>query len=175
MNYKFVRNSSKGKAVMSQAVVVKVLGISPTAYYNTNEKFPWLIDVVHHEYGRIYVKYSILTGIGRAEGYKFLIDKTVKCDTYLFLGFDKDWQNIGTIFIIPNKGWIKNIGTACICKNTDGSKYEEFRKDVKPYNDAYHDFVSFIGGNAAVGISDVKGWLKCGESNIEKDAGLGNV
>ena len=84
MNYKFVRNSNKGKAVMSQAVVVKVLGIGSTAYYNINEKFPWLIDIVHHGYGRINVKYSTLSGIGRGEGYKFLTDKkTVNCDTSL--------------------------------------------------------------------------------------------
>ena len=51
-----------------------------------------------------------------------------------------------------------------------GEKYNEFRIDVKPYNDAYHDFMSFIGGSVAVGIKDVKDWLSRGESDIEKDA-----
>ena len=170
MNFKFVRNSSKGKTIVSQAVVMKVLGISSIAYYNINEKFPWLVDIVHYGYGRINVKYSIVTVIGRGEGYKFLTDrKTTKCDTHLFLGFDKDWKNIDDAFVVPNKGWIKDIGTACICKNADGSKYDEFKIDVKPYNDAYHDFISFIGGNGSVGVNDIKDWLRCGENNIEKD------
>lgn len=168
MNYKFARSSSKGKTIVSQAVVMKLLGVSPIAYHNINEKFPWLVDIVYYGYGRINVKYSSLTGIGRAEGYKFLMDKKTVYDTYIFLGFDKDWQNINAVFVVPNKGWIKDIGTACISRNADGSKYNEFIIDVKPYNDAYHDLISFIGGSAAVGINDVKDWLRRGEST-EKD------
>lgn len=170
MSYEFIKNGSKGKIITSQAVIMKVFG-SSIAYHSINRKSPWLLDIMHYGYGRINIKYSILTGTGRTEGYKFCTDrKTVKCDAHFFLGFDRYWENIDTVFVVPNNGWIKDIGTACICKNADDSKYKEFRIDAKPYNDAYHDFMSFIVDSPTVGVSDIKDWLRRGESDTKKDA-----
>jgi len=173
MYYKVTKDGGKGKTIISQAVVMKVLGISATAHYNVNEKCPWIFDIIHYGYGRVDVKYSTLAGMGRTEGYRFKTNRNVsikmgskrECDTYFLLGFDYDWKNIDTVFVVPNKGWIRDVGTVSMYKSTNDSKYNEFRADVKPYNDAYHDFATFIGKGIMVEVDDVKEWLRSGDDN----------
>lgn len=175
MNSKFGKDSRNGKMIITRAVVSKVLGIDAMVYYNAREKFPWLFGITHSAYGKVDVKYSHLNSLGRSEVYKFQTRKINKrtvykreCDTYFFVGFDHDWKNIEDVFIVPNKGWIKDIGTASVYRNANDSKYNEFRVDAKPYNDAYHDLVLFIGSSMLVGIDDVKKWLECESEEKEK-------
>lgn len=171
MYYKLAKDSSKGRTILSQAVVMKMLGTSSTAYYNVNKRFPWIFDITHYGYGRIDVKYSSLTGTGRLEGYKFWTNRRAnirignkkECDTYFFIGFDRDWENIDVVLVVPNKGWIRDIDMASVYKNTNDSKYNEFITDAKQYNDAYNDLMLFIGDSVVVGVDDVKEWLRGGE------------
>lgn len=165
MYSKFGRYDPKGKMIVSQAVIIKVLGIGSSEYYNKKDRYALPISIVHYGYGRIGVKYSLLNGIGISEGYKFQIRRTrlgdkTEFDTYFLLGFDQDMRNIECVRVVPNKGYIQKIGMVTIYKNADASKYDEFKVDAKPYNDAYNDFISFIRGNTTVGIDDIKEWLR---------------
>lgn len=170
---RFEKNSYKGKIVISQSVIMKVLGISDID--SKIKKLPWIFDIKHCEYGKIGVRQSLSTGTGRQEGYKFSVRNQISkrminntdCDTYFFIGFDtdsiglgSDLNNIERVYIVPNKGWIKNIGTATIYKNMELSKYNEFKVDEAPYNDALHDLISYTKGARMIDIDDIKKWLK---------------
>lgn len=165
MYHKVAKDSNKGRTIIFQAVVMKVLGIDAATCCGANKKFPWLFDIMHDRYGRIDIKYSSATRMGCTERYTFQTNRRVsmemvsrrECDTYFFLGCHNG--NIEDIYIIPNSGWIKSISAASIKRNTDDSKYNEFRTDAKPYNDAYRSLMLFVGSNVMVGIDDIKDWL----------------
>lgn len=168
MYSKFGKDSSKGKMIMSQAVVIKVLSINITDCDSIKIKSPWLFDIIHSEYGKIYIKQSALRGIGYSSGYRFQIKKKLKiigskkereCDTYFFLGFDENYNNIDRVYIVPNRDWVKDIGTVTIYNSADDSKYDKFNTDPKLYNKMYQDLMSFIKCRTVISIGDVKEWL----------------
>lgn len=166
MYYKLAKDSSKGKTIISQAVIIKVLGIDPSVVKYIKDRNLWIIDIIHYMYGKIDAKYSLLNGTGQAEGYKFQIGRKklgnkTECDTYILLGFDSYMKNVESVHIIPNKGYVQKIGMITIYKNSDTSKYDKFKVDVEPYNDAYQDFMSFIGSKTIINIDDIKEWLGC--------------
>lgn len=163
-------NGYRGKMVLCQAVVMKILGIKDLNIIN--EKFPWIFDIRHNQHGRTNVKQSVAKGVGHAEAYRFVTENhkrnkkynnRIECDTYFFLGFDLDWKNIEKTYIVPNQGRIKYIENITISKNTYSSSYDEFKADHVPYNDTLHNLMKFIEKNGyiiMVDTEDVKKWLK---------------
>lgn len=159
---KYVKNSYKGRIAMFQAVVMKVLGIKDP--YIKTERRAWSINIEHDKYRRICVKYSKLRGMCNI-GYRFLlknrkkVEKKLDCDTYFFLGFNEDWSDLNNIYIVPNKGWINEINMVTIYKDADSSKYDEFKVDVGPYQDAYRDLISHTKNSTVIDIDEIKEWL----------------
>lgn len=163
-------NGYRGKIVICQATIMKVLGIKDLNIIN--ERFSWIFDIIHDQYGRISVKQSLAKGVGHTEAYRFVTENNkinkrhnnrIDCDTYFFLGFDLGWKNIERVYIVPNKGRIKYIENITISKNAYSSTYDEFRVDHIPYNDVLHNLMMFIekdGNVVMVDIEDVDKWLK---------------
>ncbi len=163
-------NGYKGKMVLCQAVVMKILGINDLDIIN--EKFPWIFEIGHNKYGRISVRQSVAKGVGYADAYRFVTenrkrikryDNRIDCDTYFFLGFDLEWKNIEKTYIVPNHGRIKYIINITISKNAYSSSYDEFKIDHIPYNDTLHNLLKFIEKDRnviMVDTEDVKKWLK---------------
>jgi hypothetical protein len=164
---KFEVDNSKGRLVISQAVIMKVLGISDLVI--ERKKFPWIFDIRHDKYGKIYVRQASARGNGRMEVYRFIIENNkvnkkwknkIEYDTYFLLGFSRDWKSIERLCIIPNKGWIEDLDTISIYKNTDLSKYDEFKVDHIPYYNAFNGLMLYIGDVTIFDIDDIKDWLK---------------
>ena len=163
-------NGHKGKMVICQATISKVLGIKDINI--ASDRFPWIFHITHHQYGRIGIKQSMAKGVGHAEAYRFMTENhkknkkynnRINYDTYFFLGFDLDWKNIEKTYVIPNKGKIRYIENITICKNAYSSTYDEFMVDHTPYNSMLHDLIKFIekdGNVILVDIEDVDKWLK---------------
>ena len=163
-------NGYKGKMVLCQAAVMKVLGIKDLNVIN--EKFPWIFDIKHNQYGRVNVKQSVAKGVGHADAYRFVTENhkmnkkfnnRIEYDTFFFLGFDLDWKNIEKTYIVPNQGQMKYIENITIGRHTYSSRYDEFKVDHVPYNDVLQSLMKFIekGGNIImVDTEDVKNWLK---------------
>lgn len=165
------RNGYKGKTILCQAVVMKILGIKDLNLIN--DRFQWIFNIRHDRYGRVNVKQSIAKGVGHAEVYRFVTENRkrnkkynnrIECDTYFLLGFDLEWKNIEKTYIVPNQGRIKYIENITISKNAySSSTYDEFKVDHVPYNDALHSLMKFIekdGNIVMVDIEDIKKWLK---------------
>lgn len=57
------------------------------------------------------------------------------CDTYICLGYDFKRENIETVYIIPNKGWISSLTKLTITRNASKcSIYDKFKiKDIEIY------------------------------------------
>lgn len=160
----------RGKNVLCQATIMKVLGIKDIIVIN--ERFPWIFDIRHNKYGRVSVKQSLAKGKGHTESYRFVTENhrrnkkfnnIIEYDTYFFLGFDLDWKNIEKTYIIPNQGQMKYIENITISKSACSSRYDEFKVDHVPYNDMLQNLKKFIkkdGNIVMVDIEDVKKWLK---------------
>lgn len=163
-------NGYKGKTVLCQAVVMKVLEINDISVIN--ERFPWIFDIGHNKYGRVNVKQSLAKGVGHAEAYRFMTENHKKnkkynniidYDTYFLLGFDLNWKNIEKTYIVPNQGRIKYIENITIGKNVYSSGYDEFKVDHIPYNHTLHNLMKYIeknGNTVMIDTEDVKKWLK---------------
>lgn len=168
---KFEIDSPKGRLVIAQAVVMKVLGVSDLVI--ETKRFPWIFDIRHDKYGKIYVRQASATGTGKTDAYRFVIENNkvnkkwkfrIEYDTYFFLGFSRE-KIIEKLYIIPNKGWVKDLLAVSIYRNTTLSKYDEFKIDNVPYNNAFIDLMSYIGHSTIIDINDIEEWLK-----IEKTA-----
>lgn len=154
--------NSEGKGFITECVIVRIIGAN-----NVNiemDNFSWPYDLIHEKYKRINVK-------GRSPYYNMWIYDTQGkdvCDTYFLMGFDKDRKNIESACIIPNEEWIKDLVKMTIVRNPSRvSKYDQFKIDPKPYNDAYHSLMEFLKDKKYFGIEDIKKWLN--ECKFMKD------
>ncbi len=162
---KFEIDNPKGRLVISQAVIMKVLGIIDLVI--ETKRFPWIFDIRHDKYGKIYVRQASATGTGKNDAYRFVIENNkvikkkfrIEYDTYFFLGFSRE-KSIEKIYVIPNKGWIKELSSVSIYRKTSLSKYDEFKVDNVPYNNALIDLMSHIGYSTIIDINDIEEWLK---------------
>ena len=163
-------NGYRGKAVLCQATIMKVFGIKDLDVIS--DRFPWIFQVTHHQYGRVNVKQSMAKGVGYAKAYRFMTENhkrnkkysnRINYDTYFFLCFDLEWKNIEKVYIVPNLGRMRYIENITISKNAYASSYDEFKVDHILYNDTLQDLIKFIekdGNIVMVDIEDVDKWLK---------------
>lgn len=156
------KDSSTGKAIISQAVVCNVLGVEDLNIEMDN--FRWAIDLENEKYGKIDVKGPSLSAITRGPSihYYWRVDtnRKIDCDTYIILGFTFDRKYIEYVWIIPNDENMYNVPNIKIWRTIRNvSKYEHFKIDPKPYNDAYHSLMEFLKDKKYFGIEDIKKWL----------------
>jgi len=87
--------------------------------------------------------------------------RKIDCDTYVCLGHTSDRIDIESVWIIPNEENIYNRKDIKIWKTSERiSKYDKFKTDPKPYNDAYHSLMEFLKDKKYFGIEDIKKWLE---------------
>jgi hypothetical protein len=150
------KDDDYGISIISQAVVVKVHRIEDLTIKTDNLRY--YIDAESDKYGKIDIKSSTLQQYGI---YDFKNRMKIDCDTYICLGYDKYRRNVDDVYIVPNEGWIYELGHIAIPKNPSRtSKYDKFKVYSKPYNDTYHDLMSFLKDRTYFGIEDIKKWLE---------------
>lgn len=156
------RNSEKGKSIIDQAVVAKILNIEDLNIKKDN--FAYYIDLNDDKLGKIDVKGSIprCCRAGYSERDKWTFDTRMKidCDTYICIGYDFKRRNIEAVYIIPNEGWISSLTKLTITRNASKiSKYDEFQiEDIDIYNNTYHSILSYLGNRKYFGVDDIKKW-----------------
>ncbi len=163
---KFEIDNYKYRLIISQAVIMKVIGIKDLV---SNTRYPWIFDIRHEKYGIISVKQGVLTRDDRGvEGYRFVTENKKKnkkfniitnYDTYFCLGLDFNWKVIESVYIIPNEGWVKSLGTLSIYRSYS-SKYDEFKIDSLPYHNAFCDLMSKVGTTTMIDTNNIRNWLK---------------
>lgn len=147
-----------GKAMICQAVVAKILGIEDLNIKTDN--FRYCVDMEHNIYGKIDVKG---VKIDKYDRLNFESRRKIDCDTYVCLGFNKNWSVVEVTYIIPNTDEIINIRTISIAKNPlrfPKYDYEEFRVDEKQYNDTFQNIMLYIKDKEHFGIDCIKEWLE---------------
>lgn len=85
-------------------------------------------------------------------------------DTLFVLCTDDDMNDIIKVLAIP-EGYIDGTGLTIMERQpikTEYMKYEKFRIDEKPYNEAYYSLMRHLGDRTCLGIDDIKEWLDGG-------------
>ncbi len=147
-------NSSVGKGLIGEAVVVSITDSSNMNIDMNNFRWPYDLEHIHHKRINVkgYVPYHDM--------WIYDTDGKENFDTYFLLGYDENRKNIESMHIIPNKDWVYNLVKITIVRNSSRvSKYDQFKINPKPYNDAYHSLMEFLKDKKYFGIEDIKKWL----------------
>lgn len=147
-------DSGRGKSLIDQAVVTKVLGIDDLNIKMDN--FEYYIDASNEKYGKIDIKGSHFYLI--EEIWRFSTRGNIICDTFILLGYNHDRTNIDFVWIVPNENWKNEIKIHKDAIKT--SKYDRFKVDPKPYNDVYYSLMEHLKNKKYFGAEDIKKWLK---------------
>ncbi len=151
-------DNDKGRYIMSQAVVAKILGIEDLNIKNDN--FMWPVDMENKNYGKIDVKCSSLWYREDRGMWTYSTFKKIDCNTYILLGFGVNHENIEDVRIVPNEDWISGLTTITITQNPiKTTKYDQFMVDPNCYNDIYQDLRLYLNDKKFFGIDDIKKWL----------------
>lgn len=149
--YKYI---SSGRGLIGEACIAKVrkLDIISIKFDSYNTRFDLSIDPEHGIiqsklkvpwYGDWYAHFG-------GEHY---------FDTLFFQCANKSMTNIDRIYAIPEYE-LHDIKTISIYrKPSKPSKWNEFRIDEKPYNDAYHSLILYLKDKKYFGVEDIKKWL----------------
>lgn len=149
------KSSEFGKAIISQAVVCSVRCIEDTNIEMDN--FIWAFDSEHDIYGKINVKFSVLNSCNKWE---LTLGVNRDYDTIFFLVTDEFMERIESVWIIPNIEVMNIVGTTISKGSLGHSKYDVFRVDKTPYDNAYHNLMSYLKDNEFFGIEDIKEWSR---------------
>jgi hypothetical protein len=116
-------DSNLAKAVISQAVIAKALGIEDLNIKYDN--YGWYIDLEHINYGKIDAKSSSLQDYGRWYWYPIRKNplpgrkkKHILCNTFICIGYDYERKNIDVVLIIPSE----NCDVSTINYNKDSKR-----------------------------------------------------
>ena len=159
-------DSETGKAIIDQAVVVKVLGAKDINI--EMDKFDHFVDIRHEKYGTVDVKGAALKSQTYIDTrgdtliyyrWIFTTRRKVDCNAYICLGYDSERKNIEMVWIIPNEGWVCNLSNIDVYKTFRPSKYDPFKVDPKTYNDTYKSLMLYLGDRKFFGIDHIKKWL----------------
>lgn len=155
------KNSQVGKGLFGEAMFAKVrcLKIISIEKNDFISKYDLTSD---SEYGMIQCKLKRpYLRIGR-EYWNIHFDIEHYFDYLGVLCVDKDMINIERVYMIPEEE-LYGIQGITLVKGLDSklySKWERFRIDEKPYNDAYHNIMDFLKDKRYFGIKDIKKWLE---------------
>lgn len=147
-NGKLNKESTIGKATISEQVIKNVLNLEERHDCNFACGFKHPVDLYHKEkYKYINVKDSKLhCSITQSSHWKFNLSQKVIPDTYIMVGFDEDRKNISHVWItdaIDDLTYNEKKGRPLSSK-TITNVYESLTKarawevDSKPYNDMLH-------------------------------------
>lgn len=150
------KRTTSGKSLIDQAVVAEYLGVEDLNIKMDN--FGYCIDIEHGKYRKIDVKgASLIYG-----GWHYQTNEKIDCDTYFFLGYDQNRENIRVIFIIPNYVIMHNKGVTISKSSFRTQKYDKFKVDDQgiydSINEIYHDLMLYLKGKEIFGIEDIKKW-----------------
>ncbi len=147
-----------GKGFIGEAIVAKIRKLEILAIKMDNFH-PLGYDLSPDiKYNRIQIKLA-----GLIEGYWTVrFGMYHEFDNLFVLCTDKDTTIIKRVYIISEDelygiGCIRLPKDPCIYR---GSKYDKFRIDEEPYNDAYHSLMEFLKDKKYFGIKDIKKWLE---------------
>jgi len=102
-------NSSVGRGRVGEILVVKTLGIGKEHDYN-RISCGYSFDLYNEEFGRIDVKTSLLSFDNRSR-WKFNFQDKSEIKTYICIGLSLDRKFVQHVWIVPNKGKIRNLIT----------------------------------------------------------------
>jgi hypothetical protein len=149
-------NTTSGKSIIDQAVVAEYLGAEDLNIKMNN--FGYCIDIEHDKYRKIDVKGATLY----YGNWYYRTNEKIDCDTYFFLGYDKNRGNIDVILIIPNDVIMHNVSVSISKSSFRTQKYDKFKVDDKDIydniNEIYHDLMLYLKGKELFGIEDIKKW-----------------
>lgn len=153
--------SSKGEGLIIEAVVAKVRHLRN--YNIESDNYNMIFDLfIDPEYGRPEVKGPSLIG----GEWNIVLGMEHNFDNIWIVCMDKNRKNVKRVYIIPES---ELYGETCIHIYEDFSKtlriskfewVEEYRVDEKPYDDAYHNLMSYLKYMKYFGIRDIKKWLE---------------
>lgn len=96
------------------------------------------------------------------DSWHYQTNEKIDCDTYFFLGYDKNRENVYVVFIIPNHVVMHNTGITISKNSFRTQKYDKFKVDDQDIydsiNEIYHDLMSYLKGKETFGIEDIKKW-----------------
>ena len=128
-------NSTTARGRIGEILVAKVLNIGKEHDCN-RISCHYKFDLIHEKYGKIDVKTSKLS-IGNA--WRFVFRAKKEANSYICIGLSLDRKNVLHVWIIPNKGEIRNlIGLGISNKHVSLLNNNKWEIDAKPYNDALH-------------------------------------
>lgn len=143
-----------GKGIIGECIVGRVLGIRSCENcdilknYDCHDACDFVLTdgIGNKEYGKIDVKTAKLieNPIGHFK-WTFHTRGKIDCNYYFCLGFDREWNNIESMHIIPNDRCIiisDDIGIYKYIDPSRGSKWNEFKFDEEIFNDAYQFILS---------------------------------
>lgn len=128
-------NSSKGLGRAGEILVAKTLKI-PEEYDCNRKSCHAPTDMYHENYGKIDVKTALFSITRNTWRFKFKAKQ--ESDTYFCVGLSSNRSNVKHVWIVLNKGKIKNLQTFGV--------YDTYRSllnrshwevDAKPYNDIW--------------------------------------
>lgn len=147
---------NKGKGLIGEAVIAKVLGLKILGIEAGNLHFEFDLSIDK--------QYNMIESKIRRPLYgdwKVHLSEYHNFDTLFILCMDNAMKNIVRVYAIP-KDELDGLTGITLLRNPTpsiGSKWEKFIIDEKPYNDAYQDLIQFIKDNK-FGIEKIKRWME---------------
>ena len=131
-------NIGIGKGSLGDAIISKILEIPACSIYAGDLKLPF--GLIHGYYGIVGIKMA-KSNRGR---WDFCSNGRIVADTYFYLGFSEDYQDIEITYIIPSEDLERSNGRLCVYRNS--KKCLKYKVDPSPYNDIYHSLSTNIKG-----------------------------
>ncbi len=148
--------TTNGKGIIGECSIAKVRKLDVLSIKFDNFRFKLDLSV-DHEYGNIQSKYKV----------SYYGDWTVKFgiehnfDTLFSLCASKNMKDIERAYAIPEEELYGKQGIRLVGNISNrGSKWEKFRIDEKPYDDAYKSLMIYLKDKRYFGIEDIKKWLE---------------
>ena len=121
------------KGSIGDNIISKILEIPACSIYAGDLMLPF--GLIHAYYGIIGVKIAKLNK-GKCNFYS---NGRISADTYFYLGFSEDYNDIEIVYIIPSKVLESTNGRLCAYRNS--IKHLQYKVDPSPYNDVYHSMI----------------------------------
>lgn len=126
-------NSPTGLNRSCVILVKKVLGIDKMFDFNVTIGCKVSVDLFNEKYGKIDVKASLLA-LERNQ-WRFKTSAKKQADTYICVGFSSDRKEVLHVWIMANKGKIKNLQNLSVTNSSKSLSYNSiWEVDVEPYN-----------------------------------------
>lgn len=130
--------SKTGKGYIFEQITCNVMGIE-NLNIKTGNFHSCLDHSRHPELGIIQSKGAIYDYICDQWGFNVKNEQQKEFDYIILYCMDIDMKNVSRVYIIPKKEIMKRKSISIIKNSLRHTRYEKYRVDEKPYNDAYHN------------------------------------